>query len=70
MTAMSGEPKDRVILHGADDDGTKIEIEVPRWASEAVGRGEAPVYRSGDTDWQILVDEDGTTTRRLPFADS
>jgi hypothetical protein len=60
-------PNEIVTFHGIAADGAKLEIEMPRWALDAIERGQSVVWGRGGREWQ-QVDEDGTVTRRHAMA--
>jgi hypothetical protein len=62
------DPDEIVTFHGTAHDGAKLEIEMPRWALAAIGRGQAVTWRGG-LDWTLLIDEDGNVTRRHAVGD-
>jgi hypothetical protein len=63
---MQPDPQDIVTLHAQAEDGTKIEIDMPRWVREAIYRGEVPVWR-GTGDPVLRMEEQGKLTRWYPF---
>jgi hypothetical protein len=50
------DPDEIVTFHGTAHDGAKLEIEMPRWALAAIGRGQAVTWRGG-LDWTLLIDD-------------
>jgi hypothetical protein len=65
---MSNDPDEIVTLNVIAHDGAKLEIEMPRWVFETIERGDIPVWRGGG-DVVLLMDDEGTVTRRYPMSD-
>jgi anti-sigma regulatory factor (Ser/Thr protein kinase) len=58
---------DDVTLRTINSDGANLELDMPSWAVEALRGGQAIAFKSSEArDWSDVVEDDGTTTRRLP----
>jgi hypothetical protein len=68
MTDQPSDLDEIVTFHGTAHDGAKLEIEMPRWAYDAIQRGQPVVWRGG-SDMELLMGEEGDVTRRYPAED-
>jgi len=62
------DPNEMVTFHATAADGAALELQMPRWAYDAIQRGQAVVWHSGG-ELELLVGDEREITRRYPDED-